>query len=193
MSSCVVLKKYTSGCEKSPGGIGRAWLFDNTLFDFTQSAPSAGLIQPYTAIADTGSGHFIYPVEFKQNEAEYSVDQSSKDGYSQEYAHTISLALRNLSQQTLQWTYLIDAASVARQLGLIVQLYSGKILVFGEASVNAAPIDIPFFMYQDGSKGGTGKTFSESNVYTAQIKGMYYRMPVEFTGVLSDLTDLEPS
>lgn len=192
MSLCTKLIKYKQGtCIGVSGGIAQIFLFDNADFDFTQAAPVSGVIQPYTAVADlsAGAGKF-YGVNFQRNEAEYTFDQSSKGGYFTKYTHKLNFNAPDLSMLTTQWNKLVDLAGECCGIGIVIVLNSGRILIMGEGSVNTAGLAIPFFCYQDGSKGTSGKKFDDMNANSVQLNGDYTRSLIEYTGGIASIIAL---
>lgn len=180
-------------CKGVSGGIARIFIFDPADFDFTQAAPISSVIQPYTAIADVDTGNFVYEIGFQRNQAEYTFKQSSKGGYSTKYEHQLMFIAPDISMLTAQWNTLIDKAGVCCGVGMIIVLNSGRILIAGEQSVNAAPLAVPFYCFQDGSSGTSGKLFDDTNGNTVMLKGDYNRALIEYTGTLASiLALLEP-
>lgn len=188
MALCAKLITNKGTCNNTVGGVAKVYLFDPADFDFTQAAPISQVVQPYTAITDLGEGSNVYEVTFQRDEAELSYKQTSKKGFFTKYEHQLMCVAPDLSMLQTQFNILVDKAGGCCGVGLIVVLNSGKIFVMGENSVNAAPLTVPFFVYQDGTSGTSGKKFDDSNATSIMIKGDYSRSLIEYTGDLSDIT-----
>jgi hypothetical protein len=183
VTPCAKVIKYAPAtCGVKPGGIARIGIADATLWDFTQSAPVSGVPQPYTVLTDLGTGSLIYGVQFTRQQAEYAVAQKNTDGVVASYDHSITFSVPDISQLTEQWATLVDNQGYCCGVLVFIVMNSGRIFVMGEASVNAAPLSVPFYTYQDGSKGTSGKKMDDQNQYTATIKGMYNRPLIELVG-----------
>ena len=188
---CTVLTKYKQAtCAGVSGGIAQIYIFDPSDFDFTQASPVSSVIQPYTAIADLTTGHKLYGINFQRNQAEYSFKQSSKGGYSTKYEHQLMFIAPDLSMLTASWNTLVDKAGICCGVGMVIVLNSGRILIIGEGSVNAAPLAVPSYAWQDGSSGSSGKAFDDVNGNTVMLKGDYNRAAIEFTGGITAITAL---
>lgn len=192
LSACAKVIKYVPAtCAVVPGGVAQIFLFDATLFDFTQASPSAGVIQPYTAITDLGTSTKIYGVKFTRLQGEYSFDQKNTDGVAPLYTHKVVFPVPDINMLTAQWSTLVDSQGYCCGIGMIIILNSGRILVMGESSVNGASLAVPFYTYQDGSKATSGKKMDDQNANTVTIMGQYNRPLIEYTGSLASIVALE--
>lgn len=197
MSASVKLLNLTKNCGGITGGIARIWAFDNSDFDFTQAAFSSTTgYGAYTAIALTTAGTTavgkLLPWQFEYDQAEYTYTQTRKDGSStSSYEHKIAFSAADISQGLANWSYFVDNASVCGNLGLIIQMNTGRFLVIGEASVNTNALDIPMRLQQSGTTGGTGKTFEDFSGINVVLTTKYKRMLMEYTGTLASLTALQ--
>lgn len=193
---CVKLKKYDKACAPTTGGVSRLWIFDRDDFDFTQGAADAdGNKPPYTAIArragaTADGGGNLFPVLFQYKEASYSYTQSLSNGTSVKYEHNLEFLLADISHFITNWNERVDAASACCGIGVIVELNSGKILVFAEKYVNGSRIR-EWRMQQNGSTGTTGKLFEDANGQTTKLVGDFNRPAYEFTGGSAALEALE--
>jgi hypothetical protein len=191
LAACAKVIKYApSTCAVVAGGVAQIAIFDATLFDFTQAAPSAGVIQPYTAIADLGTSTKMYPIKFTRMQAEYTYDQKNTDGVVASYNHKLSFPVPDISMLTAQWSTLVDSQGYCCGVGIVIFLNSGRILIMGEGSVNAASLTVPFYTYQDGSKATSGKKMDDQNQNTVTLVGQYNRPLIEYTGAASTITAL---
>ena len=191
LTACATLVKYAPAtCAVVPGGIAQIFIFDSTIFDFTQAAPTGGVIAPYTAITDLGSSDKLYPVKFQRMKAKYTYKQSNTDGVSPSYEHSLHFSVPNLNQLNAQWSTLVDATGYCCGVGVIMILNSGVILVMGEGSVNTNPLTVPFYVYQDGSAGDTGEKMQDTNSAQIVLKGEYNRPLIQYTGAASTITAL---
>lgn len=182
-------------CAQVVGGVARVWAFDNEAFDFTQAAYAQTTgYAPYTAVALTPDGTTatakLYPLQFERDQAEYTVKQSRKGSVSK-YTHQLDIQFADLRMDIVNWNNFVDQASICTGVGLIIQLNNGKFFVIGEKIVNSDPIDIPFYVVQDGSSASSGKVMDDFNGQNTTLKGDYIRGPIEFTGTLASLTALE--
>lgn len=184
MALCTTFIKYKQAtCQKVSGGIAQAYVFDPADFNFTQAAPTSGLIHPYTAVADLSGGDgYFEPIVFMRKMADYKFSQKSKGGYAAAYTHTFTAQVSDVSMLTAQFASIIDQGAECCGLGILLVLNSGRILVLGENNVNESTLPIPFFMYQDGSSADTGKAFDDLNTNTLVITGDYNRPAIEYTG-----------
>lgn len=196
MALCSKLLALTIACAGLSGGVSRIWLFDGMDFDFTQAAFNTTTgHQPYTAVAYTPgallAGGYMFPLQFERNEAEFRYKQSRK-GSNTKYELETEFKTPDVGQNLLNWNYFLDAAGVCCGVGIIVQLNTGRMLVMGERVVNGDPIDIPVYMAQDGSSGGSGKLMDDFNGQTTILKGDSKMLPIEYTGLVADIIALEP-
>lgn len=196
MSLCVKLTSNTRTCAAASGGVARIWLFDGADFDFTQAAAVSGVAQPYTAVALTTAAALLtdakmYKVDFMIGTAQYSYKQSSKGGFFTKYEHSLTFQSPDLSQLAATWNQAIDKAGLCCGISAAILFNTGRILIAGEKSVNAAIVPVPFRIAQDGSSGDSGKLFDDPNAYTTMLKGDYGRALYEFTGGVAALTALE--
>jgi len=192
---CTKFISNKSTCSNSPGGVAKMYIFDPADFDWTQAAPVSGVIQPYTAIADlsTDDPSTLFEVSFQRDEAEYSFKQSSKKGFSTKYEHQVVFTRPGMDMLQTQWAALMDKAGGCCGIGIIVVTNDGLIRILGENSVNGDPLTVPFFFYQDGTTGTTGKKFDDSNAIVPMLKGDYSRAAIYYTGPLSDITAFLPA
>lgn len=192
---CVKLKAYNKICQRTTGGVSRAWIFDRDDFDFTQAAADAdGNKPPYTAIARRAGataigGANLFPVLFEYKSGEYRYTQSL-NGSSSKYEHIMEFIMPDLDHFITQWNEAVDRASACCGIGVIVELNSGKIMVLAEKYVNAAKIT-EWRMAQNGSTGTSGKLFEDPNGQTTLLTGDYSRSAYEFTGGAAALEALE--
>jgi hypothetical protein len=192
---CIRLKSFDRACQATSGGVSRVWIFDRDDFNWTQAADDAdGSKGVYTAVALRagatligGSGFF--PVDFQYLEAEYKYAQSKK-GASVKYEHSLEMMLPDIGQFITTWNNKVDAAGACCGIGILVELYSGKMLVLGEKWVNAASIP-EWRMAQDGSTATSGKLTDDENGQTTILKGDYVRSAYEYTGGVASITALE--
>jgi hypothetical protein len=192
---CITLAALTRACGGISGGIVRLWVFDGSDFDWTQGAAVAGVLPEYTAVARrTGAtalgGAKMFPITFATKTAKFSYTQSVK-GCSVKYEMTFSFALPDLGQAITNWNQVIDAASCCCGVGVAIQLQTGRILIAGEQYVNAAAIDIPMKIVQDGSTGDSGLLLDDENQQNTVLKGDFSRMLYEFTGGAAALIALQ--
>lgn len=195
MSACSKLLPLTRNCGGLSGGINRIWLFDPFDFDWTQTMFSTTTgFGSYTAVALTDAGTTatgkMLPIQFERDEAEYTYKQTRKGSFSK-YEHTLTFSAADLSTQLTNWNYFIDQTSVCCGLGMVIQLFTGRMLVAGEVSINNAPIDIQMWFQQDGSSGSSGKMMDDFNGGQISIKANYKRMLLEYTGGLPAITALQ--
>lgn len=182
----VTLIDYNAQCAVTTGGVSNIWLFDRDDFEFTQAAAATdGSLPPYSAVAlRTGAtataGAKMFPINFFYQECEYKYNMTKK-GASVEYAHEVTFLLPDLSNLITNWNSMVDAAGACHGVGMVIQLFSGKIFVLGEKWVgtNALP---EWRIAQDGSSATTGKLFSDVNGQTTTLKGPYKRAAYEFSG-----------
>lgn len=191
LTACAKVIKYiNTPCAPAAGGVARIGIADATLWDFTQGAPVSNVPQPYTAITDLGTSDNIYGVNFARNKARYTVDQKNTDGVAPAYTHKLVFDVPNINMLTEQWSSLIDIQGYCCGVLIFIFMNAGPILIMGEASVNAAALPIPFYTYQDGSKGDSGQKFDDANSYTVTLTGMYNRPLVQYTGTAASLLSL---
>lgn len=192
LAACAKIIKYVpSTCQVVPGGVAQIFLFDATLFDFTQAAPSAGVIAPYTAITDLGTSTKIYGVKFTRMQAELSYSQSNKDGVAPLYKHQLMFPVPDINMLTAQWSTLVDSQGYCCGVGMVIILNSGRIFIMGENSVNGVNLAVPFYTFQDGSKATSGKKMDDQNQNAVTITGEYNRPLIEYTGTLASIVALE--
>jgi len=177
-------------CAPAPGGVARIAIADATLWDFTQAAPVSGVPQPYTAITDLGTSDKLYGINFTRNKARYTYDQKNTDGVAPSYTHKLVFDVPNLNMLTEQWAYLADMQGYCCGILIFIFMNAGPILIMGEASVNASALPIPFYTYQDGSKGDSGQKFDDPNAATVTLTGMYNRALIQYTGTPASLLSL---
>jgi hypothetical protein len=193
---CVKLKNYDVACASTSGGVSRAWIFDRDDFDFTQAAADADGNKPeYTAIARRAGvtaegGGNLFPVKFTYKEAAYSYTQSLNNGTSVKYEHNVEFLLSDLSHAITQWNEAVDRASACCGIGVILELYSGKVIVLAEKYVNGSSIR-EWRMQQNGSTGTTGKLFEDQNGQQTKLVGDFNRGAYEFTGGTAALEALQ--
>lgn len=191
LAACAKVIKYIPAtCAVVPGGVAQIFIADATLFDFTQAAPVSGVPQPYTAITDLGTSTKIYGVKFTRMQAEYTYDQSNTDGVAPVYNHKLTFPVPDINMLTEQWSTLVDTQGYCCGILLIIILNSGRILIMGENSVNAATLAVPFYTYQDGSKASSGKKMDDQNQNVVTIVGQYNRPLIEYTGSLASIIAL---
>ncbi len=132
LTPCAKIIKYiNTPCAPAPGGVARIGIADATMWDFTQAAPVSGVIQPYTAITDLGSGDQIYGVQFTRQKAKYTFDQKNTDGITPSYTHKISFEVPNINMLTAQWANLVDVQGYCCGVLVFIFLNSGAILSDG--------------------------------------------------------------
>lgn len=191
LAPCSKNVKYVPAtCAPAPGGVARIGIADATLFDFTQAAPVSGVPQPYTAITDLGTSTKIYGIQFTRNKARYTFDQKNTDGVAPAYTHKLNFEVPNLNMLAYQWSYLADIQGYCCGILIFMFMNAGPILIMGESSINASPLTIPFYTYQDGSKGDSGQKFDDPNSNNVTLMGEYGRALVEYTGGASSLLSL---
>lgn len=183
---CVQLGGFKRQCQPSSSGVAKAGIFDPNDFDFTQAVPTAGVIQPYSALALTtgasgtgggsANGAKIYTVDFEPNQAQYTYKRA--DGRFASYEHEFKAQLLGLSQDLTNFYMMLDAASYCCGIGLVLWMYNGKVFVVGESSVNGNAI-APFLMLNSTSDGDSGKAFADFSGGNLDLKGTYSRPPIE--------------
>lgn len=188
---CVTLKALTQLCTGVSGGMVRLWIFDPADFDWTQGPPVTGSLPPYTAVAlkvpSTGK---MCRINFTEKTGKWSYTQS-RNGCSVKYEHTFEFAIPNLSHSITNWDEIVDAAGCCCGLGVIFQLNTGKMFVAGERVVNAAAIEIPMKIVQEGSTGDSGLLLDDANQQATILKGDFGRSLYEYTGGAQSIISLE--
>lgn len=191
LTPCAKVISYKPAtCAVKPGGVSAIYIADSTLFDFTQAAPVSGVPQPYTAITDLGTATKIYQVQFTRTKAKYTFDQKNADGVAPSYMHKVIFPVPDINMITEQWSTLIDNQGYCCGVLIIIILNSGRILVMGESSVNAATIVPNFYVYQDGSKADSGSKMEDQNENMVTLVGTYNRPLIEYTGTLASILAL---
>lgn len=183
-------------CGIPSGGISQIFIFDPTVFNFTQAAPVSGAPQSYTAITDAGTSDLIYPVKFEQMSAEYDFDFKSDNGVTLAYTHKLMFSVPRVDMIYAQWAQYINQNAYCCGIGIIIVTNSvvgvaPQILVMGEALVNNAKLIPVFYMFQNGTKGQTGKKGSDKNSVTTTIESCEYIRPlIQYTGTLASIEAL---
>lgn len=181
-------------CGIPAGGISNLYIFDPTVFDFTQAAPVSGVVQTYAYITDLGSGippNLIYPIKFEQMSAEYDFDFKNDDGVAPAYTHKVTFSVPRINITATAWNLLVNSNAYCCGLGIIMITNSQDVLIMGEASVNTAQLIPKFYCYQDGSKGGTGKKGTDKNtITTTLVSTPYYRPLITYTGTIASILAL---
>lgn len=179
-------------CGIIAGGISKIYIFDPTTCDFTQAAPIASVVQPYTAITDlTTAGGIFFPVKFEQMSAEYDYDMKSEDGVTLGYTHKVMFSVPRINMIATQWAILLGNQGYCCGVGVLMITNSLDILVMGENSVNTVPLIPTFYTYQDGSKASTGKKGSDKNTVNVQINSCeYFRPLIQYTGTIASVLAL---
>ncbi|MGE9312888.1 hypothetical protein ACLOAU_14670 [Niabella sp. CJ426] len=187
---CATLRPRNRACGPTTGGVSDVAAFDPNDLNFTQGADVSGAKAPYTAVAlrATAVAPVVFPVTFKENEAELKFTQS-RNGCSVKYEHELDLSIEDLDQSATQFLQAVDAAACCCGLGFFVRLNSGKIFVMGEKYVNADEIS-KFKIVQDGSTGTTGKLFEDFNGVNLVFKGSYSRALYEYSGTWASVIAL---
>ncbi len=193
LAACAKIIQYVPAtCKVVPGGVGRIFMADATLWDFTQASPVSGVTQPYTALTDLGTSTNIYSIQFTRMRAKYGYKMKNTDGVTPSYTHALEFDVPDINMLTAQWSLLADAQGYCCGILLFIVLNSGRILIMGEGSVNGDPIDVPFYTYQDGSSADSGAKMDDANTNKVIITGMYNRPLIEYTGGLASLLALLP-
>ena len=192
LTPCAKIISYEPAtCGIVAGGVSDLYIFDPTIFDFTQAAPIANVIQPYTAITDLGAGDLIYPVKFERMSAEYDYSMKSEDGVTLGYTHKVMFSVPRINMIASQWAQLIGTQGYCCGIGIVIVLNSGDILIMGEASVNAAKLVPNFYVYQDGTKANSGKKGSDKNTVSDTLTSCEYSRPlIQYTGSLASILAL---
>lgn len=179
---CVSLKNYSRACGGVTGGVSDIAIFDPNDLNFTQAAAVAGVAQSYSAVAERVGvvSPSVFLISFQVDEAEWTWKQSVT-GCAVKYEHEFVFQLPENSQNLTTFQQGLDAAGCCCGIGMAVRLNSGKIFIAGEKYVNASSIP-RFTVKQDGSDGGSGKTFSDFNGGTLHLKGSYSRNLFEYSG-----------
>lgn len=178
-------------CSIISGGISNIYVADATLWDFTQAAPVSSVTQPYTAITDLGTSSKIYPIQFETMAAEYDFDMKNENGVSPAYTHKCMFNVPRVNMLATQWGMLINQQGYCCGILVIMITNSNDILIMGEGSVNAAPLVPKFSVYQDGTKGGTGKKAADKNTVGVTLTSIeYFRPLIQYTGTVASITAL---
>jgi hypothetical protein len=185
----VTVGKYTPVCATNAGGVSRIWTFDAADFDFTYT-PGTG----YTAVAlmagaTVVGGSGFFPINFNYLEAEYKAPQTIK-GTSVSYMHTLTLQVSTLSEELTDFMIKMQTASACGDLGFIIQLNNGTILVIGESIVNGDKLP-RYRIIMDGSEMASGKAFDDNNGAALSFKGSFSKPAHVFTGGLAAIEALE--
>jgi len=189
---CITLKGLNQLCTGVSGGMIRCWIFDPLDFDWTQAPAVAGVAQVYTAVAlvATATTGKMYRINFTEKTGKWSYTQS-RNGCSVKYEHQIEFALPDLNQEITTWNQVVDAAGCCCGLGVVIQLNTARIFVAGEKVVNAAAIEVPMKVVQDGSTGDSGTNLDDPNQQLTILKGDYGRSLYEYTGGAQSIINLE--
>lgn len=192
LTACAKIISYEPAvCGVVAGGVSNIYIFDPTVFDFTQAAPISGVIQPYTAITDLGTSDLIYPVKFERMSAEYDFTMKNDDGVAPGYTHKVMFNVPRINMLSSQWAALINQQGYCCGIGIILILNSGDILVMGEASVNASMLIPNFYVYQDGTKANSGKKGTDKNTVSVVLTSCEYSRPlIQYTGNVSTIEAL---
>lgn len=184
LTACAKVITYApTTCSIISGGISDIFVADATLFDFTQAAPTAGVVAPYTAITDLGTSTKIYPVKFEKMSASYDFDMKNENGVSPAYTHKCMFSVPRIDMLSSQWAMLVNQQGYCCGILVIMILNSGDILIMGEGSVNTVPLVPNFYTYQDGTKGTSGKKGSEKNTVDVTITSCeYFRPLIQYVG-----------
>jgi hypothetical protein len=178
-------------CGIPAGGISNLFIFDPTIFDFTQAAPVSGVVQPYTAITDLGTSDLIYPIKFEQMSAEYDFDFKNADGVAPAYTHKVMFSVPRINITATAWNLLVNSNAYCCGLGIIIITNSSDVLIMGEASVNTVQLIPKFYCYQDGSKASTGKKGTDKNTVTTTLTSCeYFRPLIQYTGTIASILAL---
>ncbi len=186
---CVTISGYNRACGGVTGGLSDVAIFDPSDFNFTQTTPTS----PYSAVAlragaTAEDGAKFYGVKFEYKEAEWTWKQS-KNGCAVKYEHEFKTRLPENSNTLTNYQQALDSASCCCGLGVAIRLNSGKIFIAGEKYVNAASIPL-FMVEQNGSDGGSGKVFDDSNAGNIVLKGDYSRNLREYSGTWASIEAL---
>ncbi len=192
LTACAKIISYEPAtCGIVSGGLSDIFFFDPTIFDFTQAAPSAGVIQPYTAITDLGTSSLIYPVKFERMSAEYDFTMKNDDGVAPGYTHKCMFNVPRVNMLSSQWAILMNNMGYCCGIGIIMITNSNDILIMGEGSVNAGRLTPNFYTYQDGTKGGSGKKGTDKNTVSVTITSCeYFRPLIQYTGTIASILAL---
>lgn len=192
LTPCAKIISYEPAtCGVVAGGISSFYIFDPTLFDFTQASPISGVIQPYTAITDLGTSSLIYPVKFEKMTPEYDFTLKNDDGVAPGYVHMLNFNVPRINMISSQWGSLINQQGYCCGIGIIMITNAQDILVMGEASVNAAQLVPNFYVYQDGTKGNTGKKGTDKNTISVSLKSCEYPRPlIQYNGSIASILAL---
>lgn len=187
---CATLKSRQRACAPTTGGVSDLAIFDPNDLNFTQGADVGGSKGTYTAIAlrATAVAPVVFPVTFKDDEAEYTWTQS-RNGCSVKYEHQVAVQMEEVDHSATTFLQALDAAACCCGLGLFIRLNSGKILVVGEKYVGGTTIP-KFKITQDGSTATSGKLFEDFNGVNLVLKGNFSRGAYEYTGTWTSITDL---
>lgn len=189
---CVNVQGFKRNCLPASSGVAKVAFFDPSDFNFTQAAPIADVVQPYTAVAlrdgaTAETGALMYLVEFEPQQAEYKVTRAT--GKYASYEHELDAQLLGVNMNLTNFLMALDAASYCCGVGVIVWLYNGKLQVFGEKYVNDEEI-APFLVINDTTNTTTGKAFNDFAGANLVLKGTYSRPPIEYTGTWDSIVAL---
>ena len=194
IAACAAIRNYAPlTCTVPSGGVAQMFIFDPKVWDFTQGAATGANIggAPYAVMTDLGTSSKIYPINFTRMSAEYMCDQKNTDGTAPSYTHKWTIPVANIGQLMAQWSQLIDLQAFCCGLGVITVFNTGKIIIAGENSVNAATLAVPFYVYQDGSKANSGKKVEDQNQNIVTLTtGQYNRPLYELTWGYANLVPL---
>lgn len=133
----------------------------------------------------SAGGAFLYEIQSQDNSIVFKATQSNTEG-SAEWAYDLKTKTLEVSQQLTQFLMALDAAAACCQLIFVLVLNTGKTFVIGEKYVNGVPIP-KFSLRQDGSTWDPGAELKSFNGSEVNIKGVYSRPPLEFTGGIAGL------
>lgn len=142
-----------------------------------------------TSFLSTG-GAYLFEIDSIIDTIGVDIAQSNADGSNSSYEYTITARLAQMSQALTNFNKKIDGAALCCQLVFVWRMNDGRIFVIGEKYVDATAIT-RFRFRQDGSRISTGKKFTDFNGEDLSIKGSYSRLPYEFTGDWTDITDFQ--
>ena len=178
---------YVLPVTTGAGGINRLWWFDPGDVSFTQAGTQPFSVAPYTAVAVSTAAaaltvpvtHPFYEVPFMQESGEYAYPDSQKEGSTAtNYAHELSFYLPTNNTTLTAFLNALNVAGFTNGIGFIIEMQNGTFFVIGESLIANVPIHT-WRLRKDGSKNGSGKTFSDSNGSQVMIKGNYRREPIQ--------------
>lgn len=187
----VKIDKLTRACTPASGGVSRILLFDPNDFEFTQDATT----KSYTTVTKRKGAEttgFFVDIPFKRKEAEYKFNQSVGASGAAKYVHEFTCLIASIGQTLTNFLTNLDAASYCSGIGIAIQLNSGEVLIMGEAYVDGDLIP-SFWPEHNGSEGGSGKLFDDSNGVTVKITADYSRALNSFSGGFQTLIDMTES